>query len=148
MLPQNLPTNLKVTFRTVHGSKGLEADYVVVPGLATGTYGFPSTIADDPVLDLAMPEPEEFEHAEERRLFYVALTRAGRGVALITPPQRLSPFVIELLQEPNVVVDGAESERIEVCTRCNKGLMVERSGPYGPFLGCSRFPACTNKRNL
>lgn len=100
VLPRNLPPNLKVTFRTVHGAKGLEADFVVVPGLATGTYGFPSNVADDPVLDLAMPAPEEFEHAEERRLFYVALTRARRGVVLITPSQRMSPFVIELLQDP------------------------------------------------
>lgn len=143
-----LPGNLKVTFRTVHGSKGLEADYVVVPGLATGIYGFPSTIADDPVLKLAMPAPEEFEHAEERRLFYVALTRARRGVALITPPQRISPFVIELLQDPNVVVGGATMEQIEVCAKCNTGVMVERRGKFGPFLSCSRFPACTNKRSV
>ena len=47
VLPRNVPVNLQVTFRTVHGSKGLEADFVVVPGMATGTYGFPSTIADD-----------------------------------------------------------------------------------------------------
>lgn len=147
VVPRNLPPNLKVTFRTVHGSKGLEADFVVVPGLATGTYGFPSAITDDPILDLAMPAPEEFEHAEERRLFYVALTRARRGVALIAPPHQMSPFVIELLQHPNVVVDGAESERIEVCTLCSKGVMVERQSRFGPFLSCSRF-ACPNKRNL
>lgn len=94
--------------------------------MATGTYGFPSTIADDPVLDLAMPAPEDFEHAEERRLFYVALTRARRGVVLITPAQRMSPFVIELLQDPNVLVDGAAVEQIEVCGKCK----------------------CTNKRNI
>jgi DNA helicase-4 len=134
-------------FRTVHGSKGLEADFVVVPGLTTGIYGFPSTIADDPVLDIAMPEPEEFEHAEERRLFYVALTRARRSVALITPPQRTSPFLIELLQDPNVLVDGAQLEQAEVCAVCNKGVMVKRQGKFGPFLGCSNFPACTNTRN-
>ena len=95
-----------------------------------------------------MPEPEEFEHAEERRLFYVALTRARRGVALITPPQRMSPFVIELLRDPNVLVDGAQGEPVEVCAKCNKGVMVERQGKFGPFLGCSNFPPCTNTRNL
>jgi len=148
VLPRNVPANLRVTFRTVHGSKGLEADFVVVPGLASGTYGFPSTIADDPVLDLAMPAPEDFEHAEERRLFYVALTRARRGVALITPTQRMSPFAIELLDDPNVVVDGAQVEEVEVCGVCHQGVMVQRRSRFGPFLGCSRFPACTNKRNL
>ncbi len=148
VLLRNVPANLQVTFRTVHGSKGLEADVVVVPGMATGTYGFPSTIADDPVLDLAMPAPEDFEHAEERRLFYVALTRARRGVVLISPAQRMSPFVIELLQDPNVLVDGAAVEQIEVCGKCKQGVMVERRSRFGPFLSCSRFPACTNKRNI
>ena len=100
ILPRRQPSNLHVTFRTVHGSKGLEADYVVIPGTTTGIYGFPSTIADDPVLDLAMPAPESFPRAEERRLFYMALTRARRAVLLISHPRRTSPFVIELLKDP------------------------------------------------
>lgn len=58
VLPKRTPANLRVTFRTVHGAKGLEADYIVIPGLKTDVYGFPSTIADDPVLGLAMPAPE------------------------------------------------------------------------------------------
>lgn len=53
-LPRHRPSNLHVRFRTVHAAMGLEADYIVIPGLTTGTYGFPSTIADDAVLDLAM----------------------------------------------------------------------------------------------
>ena len=48
----------------------------MMPNPTTGTYGFPSDIAGDPVLHLAMPSPDTFTHAEERRLFYVALTRA------------------------------------------------------------------------
>jgi DNA helicase-4 len=76
VLPWHWPKDLHVTFRTVHGSKGLEADHTLVVNMTSGTYGFPSGMADDPVLDLAMPEPESFEHAEERRLLYVALTRA------------------------------------------------------------------------
>ena len=55
ILPRHPPVNLRVTFRSVHGSKGLEANYIVIPGVTTGTYGLPSTIADDPVLDLPMP---------------------------------------------------------------------------------------------
>jgi DNA helicase-4 len=105
-LPEDLPPNLQVTFRTVHGSKGLEADYIVIPRMTKGTYGFPSTIADDPVLGLAMPAPESFPRAEERRLFYVALTRACRAVLLISDPQCMSPFVGELLEDPHVTVTG------------------------------------------
>jgi DNA helicase-4 len=102
VVPRNFPPRLDVTFRTTHGSKGLEADYVVIPGMTTGTYGIPSNITDDPVLYLAMPTPESFAHAEERRLLYVALTRARREVVLIAPPDRMSPFVVELLEYPYV----------------------------------------------
>jgi DNA helicase-4 len=85
--------------------QGAGGDYVVVVGMTTGKYGFPSSIEDDPVLDLAMPSPESFPHAEERRLLYVALTRARGAVMLITPPLRISPFVLELLGHPGVVAD-------------------------------------------
>jgi DNA helicase-4 len=148
VLPRRPPANLHVTFRTVHGSKGLEADYIVVPGMTTGMYGFPSNVADDPVLDLAMPEPESFAHAEERRLFYVALTRARREVTLITPPQRMSTFVVELLEHPDVSISGDGGTAVEVCSECGRGTMVERRGKHGPFLGCSTFPACSHTRSL
>ena len=148
VLPRRHPANLTVRFRTVHGSKGLEADYIVIPGMATGTYGFPSSITDDPVLALAMPEPDPFPHAEERRLFYVALTRARRGVTIMTPPHRMSPFVVELLEDPNVVSAGGASSEPEVCPVCRQGVLAERRGRYGPFLGCSTFPACNHTRSL
>jgi DNA helicase-4 len=148
VLPRHPPSNLHVTFRTVHGSKGLEADYVVIPNMITGTYGFPSNIADDPVLDLAMPAPESFAHAEERRLFYVALTRARRGVTLITSPVRMSPFVIELLDDPHVTVTDDRGAPVEVCSGCGQGTMVERNGKFGRFFGCSNFPVCSNTHPL
>ncbi len=148
VLPRHFPSNLNVTFRTMHGSKGLEADYIVIPGMTIGIFGFPSNIADDTVLDLAMPAPESFAHAEERRLLYVALTRARRGVTLITSPLRMSPFVIELLDEPHVTVIGDSDTPVEVCSMCGRGTMVERRSRFGPFLACSAFPACKNKRDL
>jgi len=147
VMPRAMPDNLEVTFRTVHSSKGLEADYIVVPGMVTGTYGFPSAITDDPVLHLAMPAPDTYEHAEERRLFYVALTRARRGVTLITSPRQMSPFVVELLDDPNVTIAGDSDSPIEICSRCGKGTMVERHGRFGAFLGCSTFPLCNNTRD-
>lgn len=145
VLPSQTPPNLRVTFRTVHGSKGLEADYVVVPGMSAGTYGFPSTITDDLVLDLAMPNPEDFPHAEERRLFYVAMTRARRQVTLITPTHQMSPFVVELIGTGHVTVDGEEGN-VEVCPQCRQGTLTERKGTYGAFVGCSNFPTCTYNR--
>ena len=148
VLPRYPPSNLRVTFRTVHGSKGLEADYIVIAGMTTGTYGFPSTIADDPVLDLAMPAPETFPHAEERRLFYVALTRARRAVLLISHPRRMSPFVVELLEGPHVTVTKNGEAPVEICPGCGHGRLVRRNGKFGPFLGCSTFPACKYTREV
>ena len=120
----------------------------MIPGMTTGTYGFPSTIADDPVLGLAMPAPESFPRAEERRLLYVALTRARRAVLLISHPQRMSPFVIELLKDPRVTVTGNSDAPIEICPGCGQGRLVERNGKLGPFLGCTAFPACTYTRKV
>lgn len=164
VMPRLPPHNLDVTFRTVHSAKGLEADYVVVPGMITGTYGFPSTITDDPVLHLAMPAPETYQHAEERRLLYVALTRARRAVTLITDPHRMSPFVVELIDAKSVTIDGQplatkgppnsaarpsnDPDEIAVCPWCSQGALVNRSGRFGLFLGCSRFPACQYTRSL
>jgi DNA helicase-4 len=109
----------------MHGSKGLEADYVVIPGMTTGTHGTPSNIRDDVVLRLAMPAPESFAHAEERRLLYVALTRARREVVLLTPPDRMSPFVVELLKNPLVSLSGSEVNPVELC-ECGQGTMVRQ----------------------
>ena len=145
------PANLDVRFRTVHSSKGLEADYVIIVGLTAGIYGFPSRIADDPVLDLALPAPEAFRHAEERRLFYVALTRARVEVTVIAPTGRMSPFVTEISNHAAVTTEDASgSARAEVltCPKCGTGTLTERHGRWGPFLGCTNFPACTHTKRL
>jgi DNA helicase-4 len=81
---------------TIHRSKGLEADYVIVHGFAADKYGFPSEIEDDPLLSLVLARPENFPHAEERRLFYVALTRARHQVHLLVDRRRPSVFALEL----------------------------------------------------
>ncbi len=146
---------LALSFMTVHRAKGLEADYVVVLGLSAGAYGFPAEIADDPILDLVLPANERFEHAEERRLFYVALTRAKEHVYLIADPERPSVFVEELrMRSDGDAGDGPPSAGAVAvigtpppapnCPGCGAGVVRERSNREGPgrFFGCSNYPHC------
>ncbi|MBR2812376.1 MAG: UvrD-helicase domain-containing protein [Solobacterium sp.] len=93
--------DLNITFLTVHRAKGLEADFVYILNTQTGTLGFPSGVEDNPLIDRMMQKPDPFPYAEERRLFYVALTRAKRRTSLITVKGRKSDFVNELLDRWN-----------------------------------------------
>lgn len=137
---------LRIDYRTAHGSKGLEAEYVFVLNVLQGTHGFPSQIHDDPALQLAMPTPDPFPFAEERRLFYVAMTRASKQVRFYTTLAQPSQFLVELVKNGHLNVEPVDGERMDPCSRpgCG-GVMVPRAG--GAFLGCSRFPACDHTRH-
>ncbi len=100
---------LSIAFKSIHASKGLEADHVIILGADSGRHGLPSEVVDDPLLDLVLPRSEPFEHAEERRVFYVALTRARHSVTIIAREDRPSVFVNELLE--NAVYGVTESGR-------------------------------------
>jgi len=90
---------LRLEAQTCHAAKGREADFVLVLGLDSGTWGFPQRHGSQPLLEALLPPQEKFEHAEERRLFYVALTRARQRVYLLSEAGAPSPFVIELLAD-------------------------------------------------
>ncbi len=98
---------LSIMASTVHASKGLEADYVFILNMEQGAYGFPSAKVTDDVREAFLPESEQFEDADERRLFYVALTRARRHVWLLVPDEKAkrSSFVQELLRDNRTVID-------------------------------------------
>jgi DNA helicase-4 len=142
---------LQVSFSTIHRSKGSEADYVILPEMLSVLRGrsFPNTRADDPVLALAMPAGDNFPLGEERRLFYVALTRARRSVIMFTARGQCSTFLRELESDGTVTITDTDGEAIreEGCPSCKQGVMVPRTGPYGEFESCSNFPACGHKRN-
>ena len=130
-------------FSTVHKAKGLEEDYVVVLALKNDRRGFPSQIEDDPVLDLVRPMTGEgaYPFAEERRLFYVAMTRARRGVYLVTDPERPSAFVLELLRESGELQKIGEFPSTgPSCPRCLSGHLVPSKSRKN--LRCSNYPYC------
>lgn len=138
---QNEYKNLSVEFLTIHASKGAEADYVVIIDVLSGKYGFPSEITDDPLLEIVLSKGDSYPHAEERRLMYVAMTRARHKVFIITEDGKQSVFVLELEGSKN-----SDSPTMR-CKDCG-GEMVKRQGPYGVFYSCINFPECNYKVNI
>lgn len=92
----------KIEFLTVHKSKGLEADYVILLQCNKDTYGFPSLVSDDPVLSYVLTENDQFPFGEERRLFYVAITRAKIKTLVLYDKRFPSVFVDEFLHPERV----------------------------------------------
>ncbi|MGZ4957229.1 MAG: UvrD-helicase domain-containing protein, partial [Methylobacter sp.] len=146
--------HFKIQFMSVHASKGKEADYVVVVGLEKGKHGFPSEKATHPLLELLLPKAEAYDYAEERRLFYVALTRARHHVYLITNGNNPSPFVRELIDNHYPILTdefqgkGFQDQLANIpCSRCQTGYMVSRDSQYGSFFGCSQYPLCDHTQH-
>lgn len=147
-LSQAYPS-LNINAMSVHASKGKEADFVAVLGLEQGSHGFPAQKSTPFLLDALLPPAESFSHSEERRLFYVALTRAKQRVYLLSNMQRPSPFVLELLNgEYEITLDefdiGLDQQltSVESCPRCHTGTLQNKQGKYGAFTGCSQYPFC------
>lgn len=139
----------EIGYMTVHKSKGLQADNVIVIGLVNDRYGFPNMIADDPILELLLADSDRYDFAEERRLFYVALTRTKGRVWLVTGDDSGNPgismFVDELRHESDceslTFYSRENSGESAECPRCG-GILLRRSGPNGDFIGCSNYPFC------
>ena len=92
----------KIEFLTAHKSKGLEADYVILLQCNRDTYGFPSMVSDDPVLNYVLTQSDRFPFSEERRLFYVAITRAKEKTIVMYDCKSPSVFVNEFLHPERV----------------------------------------------
>ena len=87
---------MNIRYLTVHTSKGLEASNVIVLNLSDDILGFPNKIEDDEVLRIFFKNKEKYLYAEERRLFYVSLTRTKNYVYLMTMKNNESIFVNEI----------------------------------------------------
>lgn len=99
-------SNVKIDFLTIHSSKGLGYDNVILINAINGSHGFPSKIKDEPIIDvLNKQSKEKIEYPEERRLFYVALTRTKNSIYILTPLapySKRSSFVNEIISNKNV----------------------------------------------
>ena len=96
----------KIEFLTVHKSKGLEADYVIILQCNKDTYGFPSLVSDDPVLNYVLTKSDQYPYGEERRLFYVAITRAKVKTYILYDRRFPSVFVDEFLHPEKVTEES------------------------------------------
>lgn len=137
--------DLKMSFMTAHKSKGLQADYVFIINNKKSRMGFPSKIQEAPILKLLLDNYEEYPYAEERRLFYVAMTRAKKKVYIVTINNQESEFVIELKKRYG---EEISKERFE-CPECG-GNLIKINGIYGDFFGCENYKinGCTYKRKI
>jgi len=145
--------NLDISFKTVHGSKGNEADYVIILDIDKGKFGFPSKIVDDPILDIVIPKGDDFEDAEERRLFYVALTRTKGTLFLLSDMYNKSNFIEELITENKDEIFFINDPKIKLqnCPKCKTGLLKKRTSSKNKtdhFYGCSNFPRCKYTENI
>lgn len=141
---QKLFPSLKIAYHTVHGCKGLTCEVAILLDLDSGVYGFPSEMADDPILNNLLQEGDGFENAEERRLFYVALTRARHQVHLLYDVKSPSKFLKELMESEELT---NEDENIRKCPACG-GTMIIRNAKKGSFYGCTNYPKCEQTLRL
>ncbi|TKF74941.1 AAA family ATPase [Vibrio kanaloae] len=145
-------SSLQITCQSLHASKGKEADYVIITGLTTGKHGFPSQKVTPPLVDALLPKGDDYEFAEERRLFYVALTRAKHRAYLLADMTDVSDFVVELIKNKYFVdTDEFDASFVQklfeqiFCNSCKTGVLKERVSRYGKFLSCSFYPRCKHK---
>lgn len=141
---------LDITFMTAHSSKGLGYDDVIIVNGKNETYGFPSKIEDDPVLSFVIKGDRSIDYAEERRLFYVALTRTKNRIFLIAPEQNPSEFLLEIKKDyKNVVLRGNWNEEEPItrlkkaCPLCGYPMQLKYKKAYG-----LRLYICTNEPEI
>lgn len=143
--------NAKLEFLTAHSSKGLGYDNVIIVNARNEIYGFPSKVDNDPVMQYVIKDDKSIEYAEERRLFYVAMTRTKNRVYIVTPEQHPSEFILELIKDyPNITLNGVINKNVvanigtmKKCPICGYPLQLRWKKNYG-----LRLWMCTNEPEL
>lgn len=96
--------NMNIQYMTVHKSKGLECECVIIINLRDNILGFPSKIPKPQIIEL-LSKKDNYLYEEERRLFYVALTRTLTDVYLIIPNKDYSIFIKEIINDNKGSID-------------------------------------------
>ena len=139
--------NFEIDFLSAHSSKGLGYDQVIILNGDDGTYGFPSQIKDDPIMQIINVYDNSYLFAEERRLFYVALTRTKNKVYVLTPVNNPSSFILEIVKYKNVQLYNKTgiklSKKPHLCPKCGYPLIRK----YNSFKIHNLY-ICSNEKEL
>ncbi len=140
--------DLNIKYSTVHSAKGLEEDYVILINAENGVTGFPNKIEDDVILDLVLGKDSTYLYAEERRLWYVALTRTRSYLYILVNQDKPSIFIDEIKNYcERILLDSNTNttrEKLRLCPKCKSGHLVRRDN----FYGCSNYPYCKYSVNI
>ncbi len=133
---------------TFHKSKGLEADNCILMGLTQGKHGFPSENKDNIMVEALLPATADYEHSEERRLFYVGISRAKNRCYIVASAKAPSIFVSELLS-PKYDISvmskkfSASDRQIYKCPYCADGILCLTNSRQGAYYTCSSGYGCS-----
>ena len=166
---RDVPTESKhggVRFYSAHKSKGSEGQHVILTDMTSGLYGFPCEIQDSSVMELAKRFESDGFIDEERRLFYVALTRSKKFLYIYSREQsnslflnEINPYLMRLRLDRTERWNEGLSDYMKSyikgvlpnmplsCPNCDS-FLVKRSGKKGKFLGCSHYPKCNYTQDL
>jgi len=166
---RGVPTEARhegVRFYSAHKSKGSESQHVIITDMTSGLYGFPCEIQDSSVMELAKRFESDGFIDEERRLFYVALTRSKKFLYIYSMEQNnsmflneINPYLLRLRLDKTERWDEGLSEYMKSfiqgilpdtpisCPKCDS-FLVKRTGKKGNFLGCSHYPKCKYTQEL
>lgn len=132
--------DLDILFSTIHKAKGLEYDYAI---FLDGDENFPYTKPEDFLLLPLLHKKETYPNEEERRMFYVALTRCKKNVYLLineyTPSLFYKEIQSQIIHINDTLIEYCLKNNKEICPNCHNGIYEEHENKFG-----SKFWACNN----
>ena len=96
--------NISFRYLTIHKSKGLESNTVILINMENSSLGMPTKIKDEKILKYVNNTKDIYPYEEERRLFYVALTRTKNKTYIISPTKNESLFITEIKKDKKNVL--------------------------------------------